>query len=163
MKNFLKNRSTDFKLALIALTVGGLAWAATETLDRITSVNPQHFIKGLYVGTEASRAAADTKNKVKHTGADLVDYTFGALPDDGGTTGVACQLSVPSATVEGAQVGDPCFVGVRAPSTPSNDLNTNLFSCVVTASNTVKVRRCGDRGAAALTDSGFEVRTIGYK
>lgn len=152
------------KVILGCLLFGALAWAASEQVDRITAARPQHFLKGLYVGTDVSRAATDTANKVTHTGAGRIDYAFPALPDDGGTTGDACQITPGSVTVEGALIGDPCVVGIGHLSTsaglPSGDLTTDKVSCYVSASNTVKVRRCGARAEAAIIDAGYHVRTF---
>jgi hypothetical protein len=155
---------TRTKTLLFLLALSGLAWAATETVDRVASVNPQHFLKGIYVGTAASRVVADTQNKVSHTGAGQIDYTFPALPDDGGTTGTACTISGWGTTVEGATVGDPCMVGFGygASGVPIMGQD-DAVNCYVSATNTVKVRRCGVRGAAALVDAGYAVRTFSFR
>jgi hypothetical protein len=153
------------KVVIAVLLFCGLAWAATEVVDRVASVNPQHFLKGVYVGTAASRAVADTQNKISHSGAGQIDYVFPAVPDDGGATGDACQISGWGTTVEGATVGDPCMVGIGygASGVPANDLVSDQFDCYVSASNTVKVRRCSMRGAGALIDAGYSVRTFSFR
>ncbi len=164
MKKLLKSLTTDFKIFLALLMVGGLAFAATEVVDRVASVNPQHFLKGVYIGTAASRTVSDTQNKISHSGAGQINYAFPASPDDGGATGDACQMTW-AETVEGAAVGDPCMVGIGygVSGVPANDLDSDKFDCSVSATNAVKVRRCSMRGAGARADAGYSFRTFSFR
>lgn len=137
----------------------GVAFAASEAVDRVTSVRPQHFLKGIYVGTDSSRAATDTSNKLTHTGSEKLDYLFPAILNDGGLDGDACILSTNTATVEGAQTGDPCMVGFTLAAVPDAG-GDSIFNCFVTSAGRVGVRRCAPRGAGALPDAGYYVRTF---
>jgi len=148
------------KVVLFLICLGGLAWAARESVDRVSSVKPQHFIRGIYIGTDSSLAVTDTDNKLTHSGEARIDQVFGAIPNDGGT-GDACIISTFSGTIEGATVGDPCMVGIGfgASGVPVGG-DDSKFNCFVSAANTTKVRRCGPRGMAALEDAGYVTRTF---
>jgi hypothetical protein len=148
------------------LLVASAAWAVSEAVDRDASRNARHFPRGVYLGSDSSRVATDTANKVAHSGGARIDFAFGALGNDGGT--MACEWAHIVGVVEGAQMGDPCFVGIGAgntnPISNANNQQVDLFQCqVVDAGNyqgVVKLRHCGPQSRAALEDAGYQVRTI---
>jgi hypothetical protein len=152
---------TPFRFALFAVVAAGVALAAAPARV-ILHDTLEHFRGGLKLGTNGTTAT--------HSASGRIDFTFAALPDDGGTTGSACAYTTWGATCPsdgtagtctGATVGDTCIVGVGygASGVPVAGEDDH-FDCIVTATNTVKVRRCGVRGRAALVDAGYVVRTF---
>lgn len=62
-------------------------------------------------------------------------------------------------TVTGAQVGDPCFVGVSADAVDAGYVNGTL-SCYVSVAGTVKVRLCAAGTAINLSSLTFTTRIV---
>lgn len=151
------------KVVVAVLLLAGLAWAVSESVERVASARPSHYVKGIYIGEDSDRVVADTQNKLSQSCAGQINYVFPALPDDGGATGDACQMTWAD-TCEGATVGDPCMVGIGYGASGVPVLGQDdQFDCFVSASNTVKVRRCSTRGMGALVDAGYAYRTFSFR
>lgn len=130
---------------LTASTLIGVVAAST-----LSATGAVFLDGGLRLGTNGA--------PITHSAGCSLDYVFPALYDDGGTTGSAHFYSEHVATCAGAVVGDVCALGLKAP-LPA-DTDDDDFTCHVTAADTVKVRRSGVRGAGALADAGFSIRTF---
>lgn len=109
------------------------AYATSESLlDIISSVRPQWFQPGIYIGSAVSNPPQSILNKL--TGfvscSETVDFT-------GSTT---TQSTSSGCTASGARVGDACFVGWSTAGLATADAGVlqGVVQCKVTAANTVK-------------------------
>lgn len=146
--------SKSIAAVLGALLFAGAVYAAVPW----TAIHNAVWVKSkLYVGPAAT-VTTTANHMTKSLGARL-DYVFPTLVTDGGTN--ACVLS-PTVSVPGATIGDPCFLGAGYGLTQvvTSELVADKFDCFVTATDTVKVRRCGSPDAPALADAGYTVRVI---
>ena len=132
----------NFKRAAVAiLLVGSVAFAAALDIQQVAQV----FRAGFWSGTTAAKTAG---NKV--TGM----YEASATIDFAAVTTTCADSS--AITVTGAQVGDPCFVGID--SATVNAANSS-FTCYALA-NEVKVRHCAAGTATDPTSATYRVRVI---
>jgi len=120
-------------VASVALAAATIHWEA------------QVFRGGFWSGTTAAKTAG---NKV--TG-----MYEGSVTMDFANTTIQCEDST-AITVTGAQVGDPCFVGVD--SATVNAAHSS-FSCYSLA-NQAKVRHCPAGTATNPTEAVFRVRVV---
>lgn len=132
----------NFKKAAIAvLLAGSVAYAADLTIQWSAQV----FRSGFWSGATAAKTAG---NKV--TGV----YE-GSVTTDFANTTIQCEDS-DAITVTGAQVGDPCFVGID--SATVNAAHSH-FSCYALA-NQAKVRHCPAGTATNPAEAVYRVRVI---
>lgn len=107
---------------------------AVEKVDRAGSLYPLFFDRGFYVGPRSPDPTSTTANKVTRmlsTSATI----------DVATVTAACNDSA-GQTITGAQVGDPCFVGMPTTLTGAGTGLSATFTCYVSAANTVVLRHC---------------------
>ncbi len=110
------------------------------------------WIQGpLYVMPPSLAAGVTTTNAVTRMLAGSESMNFGEVT-------ITCADST-GHTVTGAQIGDPCFVGVPADATDAGYVNVTL-SCYVSAANTVKVRACAAGTAVNLSPLTYTTRII---
>ncbi len=132
----------NHKAALVAvLVVGSIAYAAALEIRTI----PQVFRAGFWSGTTAAKTAG---NKVTGVYEGSLVYDFGAST-------IECDDSS-TITLTGAQVGDPCFVGIDDQGAAA--VNSS-FTCYATANGAV-VRHCPAGTASNPLDAGYRVRVI---
>ncbi len=110
------------------------------------------WIQGsLYVMPPSLAAGVTSTNAVTRMLAGSESMNFGELT-------ITCADST-GHTVTGAQIGDPCFVGVPADATDAGFTNITL-SCYVSAANTIKVHACAAGTAVNLSTLTFTTRII---
>lgn len=129
-------------LIAAAVVVASVAFAAA-TIHHEAQV----FRGGFWAGLTASKTAA---NKVAGMYAASATIDFA----DAGT-GVVCEDSS-AITVTGAQVGDPCVVGIDSATVAAGN---STFSCYALADQ-AKVRHCPAGTAVDPTSATFRVRVI---
>ena len=134
MKNFKR-------AAVVVLLVGSVAYAADLTIQWSAQV----FRAGFWSGATASKTAG---NKVTGAYAGSVTYDFGEST-------IECDDSS-TITLTGAQVGDPCFVGIDDQGAAA--VNSS-FTCYAVANGAV-VRHCPAGTASNPLDAGYRVRVI---
>lgn len=114
--------------------VSAMAQGVVEKVDRAGSLYPLFFDRGFYVGPRSPDPTSTTANKVTRmlsTSATI----------DVATVTAACNDSA-GQTITGAQVGDPCFVGMPTTLTGAGTGLSATFTCYVSAANTVVLRHC---------------------
>lgn len=127
------------------MTLGAvMAWAfplitpaiaqVTERVDRAGSLYPLHLDRGVYVGPRVPDPTTTTANKVTR-------MLSASATIDVATVTAQCNDSA-GTTIVGAQVGDPCFVGMPTSLTGANTGRDATFTCWVSAADTVKLRHC---------------------
>lgn len=142
-----KNRTLIAAGAAGLVLFAGLAWGA-PVLQRLKVL----FNGGIAIGTASQTATS--ANTITNSLAGSGSFDSPAIG-----AGAANCADSPPITVTGAALGDPCIAAdtTGAPHIEVQD------SCFVSASNTVKVRRCAaraDAGTLDLGDAGFRVRTF---
>lgn len=135
-------------LSLIALT----ASAVQEKVERYGGQYPVWFNKGIYVSPDSPASPNDTVHKVTRVlaGSATIDFA---------TATIVCRDSS-AITVIGAQVNDPCFVGMPATLTAGGTGLHESFTCYVSAADAVKVRACAAGTADDPPSVVYEVRVI---
>ena len=114
---------------------------------------------GFWVGPVATQAVAG--NRVKNISMGAADIVFPALAPDAGLYHDNCGIGVTSVgastiTATGAQVGDPCSIGLKAPA-PSSPTRSS-YHCRVSAAGVVTPWRCtGSIDGLAVEDAGVIV------
>lgn len=130
----------------------GVAYAATEKVERYGGQYPVWFNKGLYVSPDSPASPNDTTHKVTRmlAGSATIDFASATI---------TCRDSS-AITVIGAQVNDPCFVGMPTTLTAGGTGLHESFTCYVSAANAVKVRACAAGTADDPPSVVYEVRVI---
>lgn len=130
-------------LAMLAsvMLLAGVAAAGNASITYIASV----LRGGAFFGSTAAKTSG---NKVSGAYEGTLDFDFAS-------TTIQCEDST-AITVTGAQVGDPCFVGID--SATVNAAHSS-FTCYSLA-NQAKIRHCPAGTATNPTDAGFRVRVI---
>lgn len=134
------------KIVFVLLIVAGVAVAvAPYNTDQIG-----RWVQGpLYVAPKSIGATSTNAVTRMLAGSETVNF------DEITTT---CADST-GHTVTGAQVGDPCFVGVSADAVDAGYVNGTL-SCYVSVAGTVKVRLCAAGTAINLSSLTFTTRIV---
>lgn len=129
-------------LAVVAVALFAVsAHAAALTLHYIA----QSFRGGAFFGITASKTSGNILKGAYEASASI----------DFGSVTITCEDSA-AITVTGAQVGDPCFVGID--SATVNAANSS-FTCYALA-NQVKVRHCSHGSASNPAEAVYRVRVI---
>lgn len=134
------------------LGIAAVALGATERVERVGSAFPIWLNKGIYIGPDVPSPANDKNNKVTRalTGFSTIDFASATI---------TCRDST-AFSVPGAQVLDPCFVGMPATLTTGGTGLHETFSCYVSAADNVKVRACAAGTADDPPSVTFAVRVI---
>jgi hypothetical protein len=153
----------NFKYAIIGLLVGVGAFAVTKQLqvDRVNSPKPQHFVSGIFLGTDAKNPLQDVKNKQAKHLCFSKDYDFPAL---GGTAALDTVCAVSSdVTMTGCGFNDAVTLAVDQ--APANAFGT--LQGRITAASTGAIVACApgitDGGSFNQPDSGFTICCDGYQ
>lgn len=149
-----------YKFALLgALLFAVVAFSArqgTGSVDKVNSPKPQHFVSGLFIGSEAKDPLSTTINKESYHLCGQLDYDFPALGNiqAPGTTGCAESSAL---TISGCGFGGRLSMGI-------DQTYVNAFGQIVpyqSAANTIKIIACAngitDGGSFDQPDSGFTV------
>lgn len=146
-------------LAFLAVfSVVGIAFAyvtSIEKMDHHRSL-PQAFHKGIYVTTSPTDdATAVLSNKLTSVLGASISFDFPFAHDAGAS---ACNDSTPI-YIPGANVGDPCSVGVEG-----NDGGTTngVFSCYVSYADYARVRHCSAVASDNPGSATYNVRVFGH-
>lgn len=140
-------------LAIVALLVAGSA-LAIQQLDLNLSPRLQVLTGGLLVGRLADNFSDTRINQNRETRS-----LGGQITWDVANATIVCEDS-PAITIAGAQVGDPCFVGIPATLTAGGTGLHHSFTCYVSAANAVKVRACAAGTADNPGSVTYNVRVI---
>lgn len=134
------------------LAFAGLAYAASEKVEREGGQFPIFFNKGIYVGPDSPNPANDVNNKVGRMLGASVTIDFASST-------ITCRDST-AISVLGAQVNDPCFVGMPATLTAGGTGLHESFTCYVSAADNVKIRACPAGTADDPGNVTYKVRVI---
>lgn len=129
-----------------ALALAWCALASTAHAQTVGSIDTttRYLKAGFYSG-----------NGIVATANVVTNVYAGSLTFDFANTTIQCEDSS-AITVTGAQVGDPCFVGID--SATVNAAHSS-FTCFALA-NAVKIRHCPAGTATNPTEAVFRVRVI---
>jgi hypothetical protein len=123
-------------IALLALLCAGIAYAAAYTgTFAVVWRTPPYLKGGAFIGDTAAAETANRVTKMLAPAAQTVDIASTAATNCTDSSGI---------TVAGAKTGDPCLVG--QPSTPVG--GAGVWSCYVSAADTVRLRFCNPTAAA---------------
>ena len=144
-------------LLLSLLTLAGLAFAASEQVDRYGGQFPVDFNKGLYIGGKS-----DKNNGITRSAGLTGDYDFAALGIYSLNTGT---IITPEITVQPtgiARPGDTCEMGWKGYYDGGTPLGV-LMRCLVTSPDKVTIiaqNLITDGGAPDPKDAGYSIRTF---
>ena len=131
---------------------GAVVYAATEKVEFQGSQFPTWFNKGIYVGPLVPSPAGDKLNKITRVLSATATIDFASAT-------ITCRDSAAIVTT-GAQIGDPCFVGMPETLTAGGTGLHETFSCYVSAADAVKVRACAAGTADDPASVVFKVRVV---
>jgi hypothetical protein len=115
------------------------------------------FFGGIIVAPRGLASSTNAVTRMLASGSTRLDFDS---PDAGCT-----DRQMPSTTLAGARLGDPCFVSPGAIEGNGTELSTQepqaIYGCFVAADAGVFVRRCNVLNTAVDPDAGlFQVRII---
>jgi hypothetical protein len=116
---------------VLATLLATVVWAAVPPNK---DQGPRWMAGGMWVMPPSQAANTTTANKVTRM------LAFSSTIDFASAT-ITCRDSS-AISVPGAQVGDPCFVGMPATLTAGGTGLHESFTCYVSAADNVKVRAC---------------------
>jgi hypothetical protein len=148
----------NYKFALLgALLFAVVAIGARQGTGSVSVVNdpkPQHFVNGLFIGTEAKDPLSTTINKQAYHLCATKIHDFAALGNIMAPGTTACEESS-ALTITGCGFGDRLSMGI-------DQAYVNAFGQIVpyvSAANTVKIVAC----ANGITDGGsFDMPDASY-
>lgn len=140
--------------ALFLLSAVAVAAVSIEVMDHYRG-RPQAFHKGIYVTTHPDDSTTTLTNKLTSVLGASISFDFPFAHDAGASN---CNDSTPI-SVPGANVGDPCSVGVEG-----NDGGTTngSFSCYVSYANYARVRHCSGVASDNPGSATYNIRVFGH-
>lgn len=140
-------------IALIGcVALAGVAYAATEKVEFYGGAFPVWFNKGMYLGPLVPSPQNDTIHKMTRSLSGVITFDFAAQS-------ILCEDST-AIVVIGAQVNDPCFVGIPTTLATTTTGRDHTFSCYVSAVDVVKVRACPAGTSDNPPSATFKIRVL---